>query len=179
MFGIVFQPKITSNQYERQPADVIIGQPDSMTVRPCKAQDGVHNPLNLWFDSDYLWVGEFKFADRVLGYRANISAIIPEAPCSLIAIAISNHQINLSWVDNATNEQGFKLERKIGATGTYEQIKYLSANTISYSDRGLNSNIEYFYRIRAYNRYGDSDYSGVYYHPVCHSKEVLGKVRDI
>ncbi len=139
--------------------DVILGQPDSLTKRARKARDGLHNVCSLWFDGDYLWIGEFKFADRVLGYRATISPTVPGTPSALTATTVSGHQINLSWVDNATNEQGFKVERKIGTDGTYKQIRYLSANTTSYRDKWLNSGIEYFYRIRAYNRYGDSDYS--------------------
>lgn len=144
---------------DAQPADVILGQPDSLTTRPRKSRDGLHSPLNLWFDGDYLWVGEFKFADRVVGYRAFIDPTAPATPESLSIVSATSHQIELSWSDNSYNEQGYKLERKTGPGGIYEQIVYLSANTTGYADENLLSNTRYFYRIRAYNRYGHSGYS--------------------
>ncbi|MGC8789623.1 MAG: stalk domain-containing protein, partial [Caldisericum sp.] len=82
----------------------------------------------------------------------------PSAPSNLFAISISSSQINLTWVDNSDNEDGFKIERK--KTGeTYTEIKTLPANTTSYSDTGLSSNTTYYYRIRAFNSYGNSSYS--------------------
>jgi hypothetical protein len=47
---------------------------------------------------------------------------LPAAPSSLTATTLSVSQIGLAWVDNATNETGFKIERKTGAGGTYAQI---------------------------------------------------------
>jgi titin len=82
----------------------------------------------------------------------------PSKPINLIASAISSSEINLSWSDNSDNEDGFKIERKeLG--GTYTEIKTLTANVTSYSDTGLNPNTTYYYRIRAYNSFGHSDYS--------------------
>jgi len=144
---------------EDDPCDIILGQPDLSTTRPQKARNRLHIPLNIWFDGDYLWVGEFKFADRVLGFRANIPAVPPSAPGSLTAAASSSYQIDLTWVDNADNEQGFMLERKTGAGGTYAQIAWLSANTRTFSDIRLTPGTQYYYRLKAYNRYGESSYS--------------------
>src|SRR6266508_2933382 len=39
----------------------------------------------------------------------------PAAPSNLAATAVSSSQINLSWTDNATNEDGFQIERCSGA----------------------------------------------------------------
>ena len=33
-------------------------------------------------------------------------------------------QLQLSWVDNSTDETGFKIERKTGATGTYAAYRF-------------------------------------------------------
>ena len=84
---------------------------------------------------------------------------LPTAPGNLAASAISTTQINLSWVDNATNETGYKIERKTGAGGTYAQIATAGANATSYNDTGLTTGTTYFYRVRATSSSGDSAYS--------------------
>jgi hypothetical protein len=84
---------------------------------------------------------------------------LPMSPSSLTATAVSANQIKLAWADNAGNELGFKIERKNGATGIYKQIATVGINVKSYSNTGLSPNTNYFFRVRAYNAGGDSDYS--------------------
>jgi len=87
----------------------------------------------------------------------------PSAPSNLTATAVSSTQINLSWSDNSTNETGFKIEQKIGSSGTYAQIATVGANVVTYSVSGLSPSTTYYYRVRAYNSYGDSGYSNEAY----------------
>ena len=68
-------------------------------------------------------------------------------------------QLSLTWTDNSTNEDGFKIERKTGTTGTYAQIAVTGANVTSYTDSGLSDTTTYCYRLRAFNTAGDSAYS--------------------
>jgi len=77
----------------------------------------------------------------------------------LIASAVSSSQINLSWSDRSNNEEGFKIERKKGSSGTYINIKTVGANIRQYQDKGLEANTTYYYRVRAYNSMGHSNYS--------------------
>jgi hypothetical protein len=84
----------------------------------------------------------------------------PASPSSLSATAVSTSQINLSWVDNANNETGFKIERCLGSGCTnFSQIAQAAAGVANYSDTGLASSTSYTYRIRSYNSAGDSSYS--------------------
>ncbi|MEK7238573.1 MAG: fibronectin type III domain-containing protein, partial [Nitrospirota bacterium] len=80
----------------------------------------------------------------------------PTPPSGLSATAISSSQINLSWTDNSNNETGFKIERKIDVGGIYSQIAIVGANVITYSDTGLTAGTTYYYRVSAYNSFGDS-----------------------
>ncbi len=84
----------------------------------------------------------------------------PAAPDNLVATGTSSSQIQLTWNDNSTNESGFKIERKQGAAGVYQEIAQVAAGNTAYTDNaGLAPNTQYFYRIRAYNAGGNSTYS--------------------
>jgi transcriptional regulator CtsR len=83
---------------------------------------------------------------------------LPNAPSNLIATTISSSQINLTWQDNSSDETGFKIERKTGA-GSYAQIATVGAGVTSYSNTALTAGTTYYYRVRAYNAAGNSDYS--------------------
>lgn len=85
----------------------------------------------------------------------------PLAPSGLSATAVSGTQNDLAWIDNATNEAGFAIERKLGTDGAYAQIATLLANVTAYSDVGLARapNVIYYYRVRAYHAGGASPWS--------------------
>jgi hypothetical protein len=94
-------------------------------------------------------------------YSGEVTAVttnIPAAPSSLTVTSVTNNSIRLSWTDNATNESGFKIERRT-AGGSWSQIDTVGANSISYNSTGLNNNTTYYYRVRSYNSHGDSVYS--------------------
>jgi len=89
----------------------------------------------------------------------------PNAPVSLSAIGASSGQVSLTWVDTSTGASAataFKIERKLGLSGTYAQIAQVTVNatsTTSYLDTGLPNGTVYYYRVRATNSGGDSAYS--------------------
>ena len=68
-------------------------------------------------------------------------------------------QFTLTWTDTADNEVGFRIERRMGLTGTYGEIAIPAANTTSYLDSSLAASTTYCYRVGAFNGAGDSGYS--------------------
>lgn len=85
---------------------------------------------------------------------------VPNAPTSLVASSISSSQINLTWVDNASNETSYKVERASAAAGPWTEIAgALASNTVSYSATGLSASTTYYFRVRAANATGNSAYS--------------------
>ncbi len=91
-----------------------------------------------------------------------ITGSTPAAPTSLTASTASSSQINLTWVDSDSTEDGFKIERCTGEGCTdYAQIETVAGNVTSYANTGLVASTSYSYRVRAFNSAGDSDYSNV------------------
>lgn len=80
---------------------------------------------------------------------------VPNTPSSLVATGVSTSQVNLVWTDNATNETGYKIERKTG-TSAFTEIGAVNSNTTNFSDVGLTANTIYTYRVYAYNGGGNS-----------------------
>lgn len=85
----------------------------------------------------------------------------PANPTSLNVTPVSTSQLKLTWTDNATNETGFKIERALASSGPWSQIGTTTANITTYTNSGLTASTVYFYRVRAYNSNGDSEYSNI------------------
>jgi hypothetical protein len=68
-------------------------------------------------------------------------------------------QLNLTWVDNSTSEDGFAVERRTAIDGEFVQIATTGTDVTSYTDVGLLEGIAYCYRVRAFNSAGYSPYS--------------------
>lgn len=84
----------------------------------------------------------------------------PSAPSNLVVANGSGNDISLSWSDNSSNETSFKIERKLGVSGTYSQVDTTATNVAIYSDTSAKTaNRPYIYRVRASNGSGDSSYS--------------------
>jgi subtilisin family serine protease len=82
----------------------------------------------------------------------------PIAPADLAAKVRGKSKIALTWKDNSNNENGFAIERRTDGT-SFAEIDTIGANTISYVDTGVSPKTLYYYRVRAYNSNGNSNYS--------------------
>lgn len=85
-------------------------------------------------------------------------AMTPAAPDGLAATTLSYNQIALAWNDHSDHEDGFKIERSLDGS-SFSEIETVSADTVSYWDADLLSGTRYYYRVRAYNGFGNSGYS--------------------
>ena len=77
----------------------------------------------------------------------------------MTATAVSTGQIDLSWTDNSATEDGFRIVRKIGVSGTYAEIGRTGSNLETYNDTGLSASTEYYYIVISYDAGGDLEQS--------------------
>jgi len=83
---------------------------------------------------------------------------LPKAPSSLTATALSaGSGVSLAWKDNASNEDGFQIERKTGTT--WQVLTTVAANTKTFTDASAARRTTYAYRVLAFNVAGGSPYS--------------------
>lgn len=91
---------------------------------------------------------------------ATADASIPDSPYDLNATPDSSGEIFLDWdtVDNATS---YYIYRATSSSGTYTKID--TVYTEHYTDTSLSANTTYYYKVKAHNSYGTSDYSAKAY----------------
>ena len=77
----------------------------------------------------------------------------------VLASEAQSGQLQLTWTDNSTNEDGFKIERKTGTTGTYAEIATVGADVTSYTNSALVDGTAYCFQVRAYNAAGNSAFA--------------------
>lgn len=86
----------------------------------------------------------------------------PASPSDLLLVSESSAvSAQLAWQDNAGDETGYRIERKVN-TGAWTPLATLPANTTSHTDSGPFSHLSaYFYRVIAVNAQGDSAASNI------------------
>gem|GEM_PF-5350754 len=81
------------------------------------------------------------------------------APTVLKVTTASSTAIAMKWVDNATAEVGFKIERSTDGGATFAQINTVGPNTTTYANGKLVTGRSYYYRVRAYDAVANSKFS--------------------
>lgn len=86
----------------------------------------------------------------------------PNAPSNLVLLSQAATSATIKWTDNSLNETGYRVERSIGNDSTFLEVaNNLGANTTIYISPNLVAGTTYYYRVRAINGLGFSDYSNV------------------
>jgi hypothetical protein len=83
------------------------------------------------------------------------------APSGLGATVVSTSRIDLGWIDNATNETEYVVERDTSSAFTAPQATVLAANATTRSDTGLTAGTQYYFRVKARNATATSNWSNV------------------
>ncbi|MCD6426582.1 MAG: hypothetical protein J7L03_00550 [Caldisericaceae bacterium] len=96
----------------------------------------------------------------VVSAKTKAEITVPNAPSNFTAILSNSNTVILKWKDNANNERGFIVERKT-KNGNYEKIATLYTETCNmmYTDSSVQPGTTYYYRAKAFNEKGNSDYS--------------------
>jgi hypothetical protein len=84
---------------------------------------------------------------------------VPAAPTGLAANPYSGSINQLTWANASNFAQNVEVQRKTGAGGTYQQIALLSGSATGYTDINLDAGTQYYYRVRAIDLAGSSDFS--------------------
>lgn len=84
----------------------------------------------------------------------------PAAPTGLTATGLDGPVINLAWTDNSGAEDGYEVRRSSDGV-TFTVVANVPANSVSYSDRAVNSTATYSYIVGATKDGGLSDFSTV------------------
>ena len=144
---------------------VIERSPDGVTFSPIftTAAD-----VNVWIDATVepkMTYYYRVYAISVVGpsFYSNVVMVvtpgeIPQAPSNLRLRRISGNSIDLVWRDNATNEEGYYVERSLDGT-TFSLVDTLPAGTTTYTDSSLTTSTTYWYQVQAYNADGVSAFT--------------------
>ncbi|MEI7816011.1 MAG: putative Ig domain-containing protein, partial [Desulfuromonadales bacterium] len=89
-----------------------------------------------------------------------VSQVLPAVPTTLTAVAASSTLVNLAWLDNATNETGYTIQRSTSTRFTTGLVTFtVPANTAAYADTTTAAVTTYYYRVAATNGAGTSAYT--------------------
>jgi PA14 domain-containing protein/fibronectin type III domain protein len=117
---------------------------------PASLKDGQPHTIWVKYAGTSINLGETPKSIQCTG------ASVPSAPTGLTAAVVSASQVNLAWTDTSNDENGFRVERKIGVGGNYQPLATPGPGATTYSDTGLSTSTTYYYQVRASNNAGNS-----------------------
>ena len=112
------------------------------------------------FPDDYVavftcWVPDGRSSTVNYDFTIVEHSRIPNAPSGLQCAANACRTIVVSWTDNSSKEDGFRIERRVGE-GEFEPLAAVEANTTRYCDYVPSGETTCYYRVSAFNSNGSS-----------------------
>ena len=86
-------------------------------------------------------------------------ASVPNAPSDLDTESKSIEHVKIRWEDNSNTETEYVVERSTTNSNSYVVVKNYPADIVSHIDVNVSPETTYYYRVKAVNTQGDSEYS--------------------
>ena len=109
---------------------------------------GVTYYFRIWYCDE---VKNWSIGSAVATSWAQSLIVIPYAPTNFTAVSRTTTSITWSWIDNALNEEGYRIRDKDGNI-----IVSLPANTTFWAETSLSVNTSYYRYVEAFNIKGSS-----------------------
>ena len=84
---------------------------------------------------------------------------VPNAPLGLTIESKSIEHVKIGWEDNSNIETEYVVERSTNNANSYVVVANYPADIVSYVDVNVSDATTYYYRVKAVNAQGDSEYS--------------------
>ncbi|MDO9577944.1 MAG: hypothetical protein Q7J16_08670 [Candidatus Cloacimonadales bacterium] len=97
----------------------------------------------------FAFIGQ-SFSDPVEASLIFINSDSLAAPSNLVLEQPDVYSLELTWQDNSTDEEGFRIDRKIGENSWEENYQILDADETSFTDEDLVTIDTYSYRVFAF-----------------------------
>ncbi len=97
---------------------------------------------------------------RLNAYNVMYDSAAPNGTPSNISVTATGWStITVGWQDNSTNEIGFEVQRKIQGDPAYSYLNSANNNQTTMSDGDALTTVTYYYKLRAYNMAGNTDFT--------------------
>lgn len=102
-----------------------------------------------------------------LSVPGGCASTAPTTPAKLVAAQTLNGRVELGWFDLATNETGYRVERRVGGVGAFQLLAVLGAGENSFLDVGAGCDQDLEYRVSAFNCASGSGFAAVTVKATC------------